>query len=762
MSIKDTSPCIETTQSFLETLSSSGEFTFQTFDDNQMRKDKKLVRIYHGRIEEHYEALIELNGNGAGVFVTINETDLRGRKLENIENVRAVFADLDGAPLEPVLKHVLEPHIIVESSPNRWHCYWLCKLSKDDFSAVQLRISEIFQGDKAIKDLARVMRLPGFYHQKIKNQHNANPFLTRIEQISTDETPYSSEEILEHFSPSQNHGKLGVSDQCTNADNNPTETEIIEMLKFLSPSDREEWVKVGHSLKAINQNFLTLFLEFSRGEYSGFKPSNYVSDSDVISSWNSFKPTRSGFGSLINLAKRNGYTTPTSSVSLKTGSQVELAYLMKQRLDELFEHILFDEGQFWVYQNLHWQKKSHDDIRPEIHKLDGLKFGKSRVRLGKYQVDGIINELAIICRNAGFFKEACEGVNLANGFVTISSEGNILLEPHSPEHRQRIMLKQSYIPELSSEFHGLLGKLFRGCFGGNNEELSELILQIWGATICGIGVRLAAPQAFIFYGNSAANGKSVMLSVLREILPPNAVCSITPADLDKEQYLAKLNDKHANLSDEMSGIKSIASEKFKAVITGDVVTAKTIYMEPFDFKPIALHIISTNVLPSFKGGVDAGISRRLTVIPFNKTIPTNERIPDLAKLLILQEGDIVVSKAIRAAAELKKSGVYSIPQICFEETQLWLREADPINQWLEEGGLARNVSKKYGSLLRDLYIGFCENMREEGITYIPSKRRFNAQLRAFVENSVEWEERRYSDGFRVFYSDLVTQVNKFA
>ena len=37
-----------------------------------------------------------------------------------------------------------------------------------------------------------------------------------------------------------------------------------------------------------------------------------------------------------------------------------------------------------------------------------------------------------------------------------------------------------------------------------------------------------------------------------------------------------------------------------------------------------------------------------------------------------------------------------------------LRETDPINQWLEEGGLTRNVSKKYGSLLRDLYIGFCE------------------------------------------------------
>jgi hypothetical protein len=43
-----------------------------------------------------------LNREGAGVFVTVNETDLKGRTAKNITSVRAVFVDLDGAPLEPV------------------------------------------------------------------------------------------------------------------------------------------------------------------------------------------------------------------------------------------------------------------------------------------------------------------------------------------------------------------------------------------------------------------------------------------------------------------------------------------------------------------------------------------------------------------------------------------------------------------------------------------------------------------------------------
>ena len=73
-------------------------FTFQTFDDNQDRKDASLVRVLHGTINQYWLALGNLNDKGAGIFVTINETDLKGRTAKNIVRVRACFIDLDGAP----------------------------------------------------------------------------------------------------------------------------------------------------------------------------------------------------------------------------------------------------------------------------------------------------------------------------------------------------------------------------------------------------------------------------------------------------------------------------------------------------------------------------------------------------------------------------------------------------------------------------------------------------------------------------------------
>ena len=176
-------PNLSTAALFLDTLESQGKFTFQTFDDNQSRASKSLVRMLHGTLNNHAETLATLNQQGAGIFVTINQTDLKGRKTNNIEKIRAVFVDLDGSPLKPVLDHHLEPQIIVESSPSRWHAYWLCELPREKFSAVQIGLADRFNGDTSVQDLPRVMRLPGFYHLKCNAKKTLEPLQTRIEQI---------------------------------------------------------------------------------------------------------------------------------------------------------------------------------------------------------------------------------------------------------------------------------------------------------------------------------------------------------------------------------------------------------------------------------------------------------------------------------------------------------------------------------------------------------------------------------------------------
>jgi hypothetical protein len=147
----------------------SGRHTFQTFDDDKDRKNMKLARVL---FKKNF-LLDDLNDTGAGVFFTVNECDGKGRTAANVTRVRAVFVDLDGAPVEPVLP--FNPHVVVESSPGKYHAYWLVDdFPMEAFRAMQENLADKFDGDTAVKDLPRVMRMPGYTH------HKGEPFVTRV------------------------------------------------------------------------------------------------------------------------------------------------------------------------------------------------------------------------------------------------------------------------------------------------------------------------------------------------------------------------------------------------------------------------------------------------------------------------------------------------------------------------------------------------------------------------------------------------------
>lgn len=175
-------------QAFLERL--GAHHTFQTIDDGP-RHRRHLSRILHGTLAKQGDMLAHLNAAGAGVFVMVNAGDGQGRKTDNVRQVRACFADLDGAPLEPVLAFPLTPHLVVESSPDRWHAYWLVDgLALEQFKAMQQAIARHFNTDPKVCDLPRVMRVPGFFHNK------REPFLSRIVE-QHEGPPYAREDLAE-------------------------------------------------------------------------------------------------------------------------------------------------------------------------------------------------------------------------------------------------------------------------------------------------------------------------------------------------------------------------------------------------------------------------------------------------------------------------------------------------------------------------------------------------------------------------------------
>jgi hypothetical protein len=318
-------PHFEEAEAFLTALAGQdAPFTFQTFDDVKVWSEEKqkfinrqapnLARIFQGTLNQHKQALAALNAKGAGVYVTVNQTDLKGRSLANIVKVRALFVDLDGSPIQPILDlpEDLQPHIIIESSPNKWHAYWLvnnCEL--EQFKQLQQALAAKFNGDKAVNDLPRVMRLAGFSHNK------AESFITRIHTMQDNLYPYSVNKLIVGLGLNNNKKEdtqgavvavVAVDDDFTMG--LPPEADVIADLKsaleYLSCEDYHDWIRQAMRLKTLGDTGLELFLSWSS------KGSTFERV-DAIHKWRGLHADRTGYKAIFNEAKANGWTNPLSS-----------------------------------------------------------------------------------------------------------------------------------------------------------------------------------------------------------------------------------------------------------------------------------------------------------------------------------------------------------------------------------------------------------------------------------------------------------------
>lgn len=159
------SPDLAATGAFLAALTGSEEtpMTFQTFDDSGSRGH--LVRTRHGTLAQHASELARLNAEGAGIFVCVNETNLRRRRAEDIVALRALFIDCDKPRIRTL---ALPTSITVATSGDRKHFYWLLEPGEplDGFREAQQHLARYYGSDPVVCDLPRVMRLPGFFHRK--------------------------------------------------------------------------------------------------------------------------------------------------------------------------------------------------------------------------------------------------------------------------------------------------------------------------------------------------------------------------------------------------------------------------------------------------------------------------------------------------------------------------------------------------------------------------------------------------------------------
>lgn len=153
--------------------------------------------------------------------------------------------------------------------------------------------------------------------------------------------------------------------------------------------------------------------------------------------------------------------------------------------------------------------------------------------------------------------------------------------------------------------------------------------------------RAKIEHILVLLGKSGANGKSVIHRVVCGVLGNDYVSSheigrLCKSGLEGDSAVADINGKRLNYCSEMSESDFFRrGARFKALVSGESVTACFKHCNPFKAMNIPLLMANTNILPSFNRS-DTAMLRRIYVIPFQVTIPEEKQNKTLGDELVAE------------------------------------------------------------------------------------------------------------------------------
>ena len=150
---------------------------FSSAENARRLKFRFGPRNRRGKLSELGPWLKRQNLMGKAIYFGLHPTDGQGTRTLNVTHVRCVVADFDGSPL-PANWDWLEPHCIVETSPNKYQCIWRTALSTEFtlYENLVKRVATYYGSDPKVSPITQVFRAAGFFHQKGEKRFRSSIF----------------------------------------------------------------------------------------------------------------------------------------------------------------------------------------------------------------------------------------------------------------------------------------------------------------------------------------------------------------------------------------------------------------------------------------------------------------------------------------------------------------------------------------------------------------------------------------------------------
>lgn len=227
-------------------------------------------------------------------------------------------------------------------------------------------------------------------------------------------------------------------------------------------------------------------------------------------------------------------------------------------------------------------------------------------------------------------------------------------------------------------------------------------------------------QKLFFWHGLGGNGKSVLADLLQRIfgsygikLPASVLMQASVERHPTE--LAQLRGKRLAISSELDEGQFWAESKIKELTGDEVLTARFMRQDFFEFRQTQTHVIVGNYKPRLRGG-DAALARRFVLVPFTAKFDGASRDPGMLTKL-WAEAPGILSWMVEGAVRWYEGGLCIPAQVSAASAE-YMADNDDTNLWVEE---CCERSPDARAKASDLYESFAHWIKSRG-QHAPSMR----------------------------------------
>ncbi|WP_447986372.1 DNA primase family protein [Nitrospira sp. Nam74] len=369
---------------------------------------------------------------------------------------------------------------------------------------------------------------------------------------------------------------------------------------------------------------------------------------------------------------------------------------------------------WYRYDGTIYVQRDADDIKADVMRY--LRQVDKKLATPAFQA-GVIANLHAICemptlidlpamRIERGWETRPDLIVVQNGIVDIKSPlrgvSERLIVPHTPSFVSTVLLPFAYDPSaVCPRWESFIASVLP------DPECQWLIQEMFGYCLT---FDTSQQKFFLLFGEGA-NGKGVILRVLRMLLGLENVSSVPLSRLGERFDLALTLGKLVNLASEVDNVRQLDEAVIKQFTGEDPMRMENKYEKPFTAMPTAKLIIAANSTLPFKDRSE-GIWRRLIAIPFPVTIPEAEQNKNLT-VELAEEMSGILNWSIAGQARLREQGRFTQPKVSQDAACEFRRQANSARLFLEEYCTATTgVYVNKGELYQS-YCTFCKQERHE-------------------------------------------------